>query len=98
VTGQRDDAPCITALGRQHPGYSRCCDRRVEQLARRASQLPADDARADALWAAVDKRTTDQAATLPLITTNAITFVSRRVGNYQFSQQWGVLYDQLWVR
>jgi peptide/nickel transport system substrate-binding protein len=35
---------------------------------------------------------------LPLVTPKAISFLSRRVGNYQFSQQWGVLYDQLWVR
>ncbi|HEY5144009.1 MAG TPA: ABC transporter substrate-binding protein [Solirubrobacteraceae bacterium] len=80
------------------PNYSEFCDRRADQLATRASRLPADDARADTLWAAVDKRVTDQAATLPLIAPNAITFVSRRVGNYQYSQQSGVLYDQLWVR
>ena len=26
------------------------------------------------------------------------TLVSRRVGNYQYNPQWGVLLDQLWVR
>ena len=78
--------------------YSEFCDRRADQLARRAAQLPADDARADTLWADVDKRLTDQAATLPLINPKAISFVSRRVGNFQYSQQWAVLYDQLWVR
>jgi hypothetical protein len=25
-------------------------------------------------------------------------FVSRRVGNYQYNPQWGILVDQLWVR
>jgi len=78
--------------------YSEFCDRRADQLANHASQLPAGDVRADTLWAAVDKRVTDQAATLPLIAPNSITFVSKRVGNYQYSQQSGVLYDQLWVR
>ncbi len=78
--------------------YSEFCDRRTDGLIRRASQLPAGDARADTLWAAVDKRITDQAATLPLIAPKSITFVSRRVGNYQYSQLSGVLYDQLWVR
>jgi ABC-type transport system substrate-binding protein len=77
---------------------SEFCDRHVERLAQRASQLPADDARADALWAAADKRITDQAATVPLLTPNAVSFVSRRVRNFQYSQQGGVLYDQLWVR
>ena len=69
-----------------------------DALIRRAFQLPADDAAADALWAAVDKRITDQAAVIPLIDPKSIAFVSRRVGNFQYSQQWGVLYDQLWVR
>ena len=29
---------------------------------------------------------------------NTIGFVSERVGNYQFSLQWGILLNQLWVR
>ncbi|MEO8687568.1 MAG: ABC transporter substrate-binding protein [Solirubrobacteraceae bacterium] len=74
------------------------CDHRADQLAQRASELPADDARADALWAAVDRRVTDQAATLPLLAQNSVKFVSRRVRNFQYGQQGGVLYDQLWVR
>ena len=47
--------------------YSEFCDRRADELMRRASQMPADDAAADALWAAADKRVTDQAAVVPLI-------------------------------
>jgi YVTN family beta-propeller protein len=77
--------------------FSEFCDRRTDALIRRAFQLPADAA-ADALWAAVDKRITDQAAVIPLINPKSVGFVSRRVGNFQYSQQWGVLYDQLWVR
>jgi peptide/nickel transport system substrate-binding protein len=77
--------------------YSEFCDRRADELIRRASHVPADDATADALWAAADKRLTDQAAVLPLVNPKSISFVSRRVGNFQYSQQWGVLYDQLWV-
>jgi peptide/nickel transport system substrate-binding protein len=79
------------------PNYSEFCDRRADELMRRASQLPADDASADALWAQADKRLTDLAAVLPLDNPKAVNFVSRRVGNFQYSQQWGVLYDQLWV-
>jgi YVTN family beta-propeller protein len=78
---------------------SEFCDRRAERLARRAARLPAGDARADALWAAVDKRVTDQAATVPLLVPHAVKFVSRRVANFQISQATGdILYDQLWVR
>lgn len=78
--------------------YSEFCDRRTDELIRRASQVPADDAPGDALWAAADKRVTDRAAVVPLINVKSIAFVSRRVGDFQYSQQWGVLYDQLWVR
>ena len=88
----------FAAADPRQENYSEFCDRRADQLAKRASQLPADDARAETLWAAVDKRVTDQAATVPLIAPNSITFVSKRVGNYQYSQPSGVLYDQLWVR
>jgi hypothetical protein len=28
----------------------------------------------------------------------SLEFVSARVGNYQYSPQWGILLDQLWVR
>jgi hypothetical protein len=36
---------------------------------------------------------------VPLTNPAAVAFVSRRVGDYQYSPQWGsVLYDQLWVR
>ena len=27
-----------------------------------------------------------------------LDFVSARVGNYQFSDEWAMLWDQLWVR
>lgn len=81
----------------QH-NYSEFCDSRADELMRRASQVPADDAAADVLWARADKRLTDQAAVLALDNARSVTFVSRRVGNFQYSQQWGVLYDQLWVR
>jgi peptide/nickel transport system substrate-binding protein len=83
---------------RNQPNYSEFCDRRTDELIRRASQVPADDATADALWAAADRRVTDRAAVLPLVNAKSIAFVSRSVGDFQFSQRWGVLYDQLWVR
>jgi hypothetical protein len=33
-----------------------------------------------------------------LVTPSITDFVSRRVGNYQYNPQLGVLLDQLWVR
>jgi ABC-type transport system substrate-binding protein len=76
---------------------SEFCDPRADQLMQRARNA-SDNATADALWAKADQRIVDQAAAVPLETPKAVAFVSRRVGNYQYSPQWGVLYDQLWVR
>jgi peptide/nickel transport system substrate-binding protein len=74
------------------------CDRRMDRLLARAERLPGADVRAEALLAAADRRLVDQAASVPLVNPRAVALVSRRVGNYWYSQQWGVLYDQLWVR
>jgi hypothetical protein len=35
---------------------------------------------------------------VPLVTLKQVDIVSRRVGNYQYNPQWGVLFDQLWVK
>ena len=56
----------------------------------RATQLQLDDpAAAGALWAKIDRAIVDQAPYVWLINPIAVEFVSERVGNYQFSQQWG---------
>jgi peptide/nickel transport system substrate-binding protein len=49
------------------------------------------------LWAKADRQFTDQAPIVDLVTPSQTDLVSRRVGNYQFSPQLGVLLDQLWV-
>ena len=40
----------------------------------------------------------DRAPAVPYANDLQLTFLSRRVGNYQSNPQWGVLLDQLWVR
>ena len=58
-----------------------------------------DPAGARALWQRVDREVTDAALWVPLIATKDVTFLSKRVGNYQFSPDgMGLLIDQLWVR
>jgi peptide/nickel transport system substrate-binding protein len=79
--------------------WSEFCDRKAERLMDRALRLQPTDARAaNVLWARVERRMVDQAAALPLDNPRQVDVVSRRVGNYEFSPQWGVLLDQLWVR
>jgi peptide/nickel transport system substrate-binding protein len=49
-------------------------------------------------WTAIDRKVTDAGAVVPLSNQLESDFVARRVGNYQYNPQWGVLVDQLWVR
>jgi YVTN family beta-propeller protein len=79
--------------------YSRFCDHAVDAKVRRASaQQASDPAAASALWAQIDRELVRRAVAVPLFTTQTVTLLSKRAGNYQFNPQWGVLLDQLWVR
>jgi peptide/nickel transport system substrate-binding protein len=79
--------------------WSRFCDRRTQNLIRRAQRIPAgEQAAGDALWGAVDREIVDQAAAVPLYNPKAIALFSRRAGDAQYSLQQGILLDQLWVR
>ena len=51
-----------------------------------------------ALWQRVDRELTDAAPWVPLMVTKDVNFLSKRVGNYQYSPEMGMLIDQLWVR
>jgi peptide/nickel transport system substrate-binding protein len=87
---------------RDDPGntnWSEFCDARASRLMDRAQRLETTDpGAANALWARAERRIVDQAPVLPLDNPKNVDFVSRRVGNYEFNPQWGVLLDQLWVR
>jgi len=75
------------------------CDPRIDVMIDRATQMQLDDpAAAGPLWAKVDRAIVDQAPYVWLANSIAVEFVSERVGNYQFSQQWRSLLDQMWVR
>jgi YVTN family beta-propeller protein len=79
--------------------WSGFCDRRIERWIQRALALQETDPyRANQLWARVDRAIVDRAPLVPLFSLRQVDFVSRRVGNYQFHPQWGILLGQLWVR
>jgi peptide/nickel transport system substrate-binding protein len=79
--------------------WSEFCDPTADRLMGGAFRLQAtDESAADALWVRAERRLVDQAATLPLDTPKQVDVLSRRVGDYQYHPQWGVLLDQLWVR
>jgi peptide/nickel transport system substrate-binding protein len=75
------------------------CDRGIDSKIRQARTLQTTDPYvANRLWAQIDRAIIDQAVVVPLVTFKEIDVVSPRVGNYQYSPQWGVLTDQMWVR
>jgi peptide/nickel transport system substrate-binding protein len=49
-------------------------------------------------WGKIDQAIMTQAPLAPLFTPKLIDFVSKRVGNYQFSKQFYMLVSQLWVK
>lgn len=79
---------------------SEFCDPSIDrQMQKAEADEQSDPAAARALWQRVDREITDAALWVPLVATRDVTFLSKRVGNYQFSPDgMGLLIDQLWVR
>lgn len=57
-----------------------------------------DPSAANHAWGQIDQAYMKQSPLVPLITPKLVDFTSSRVGNYQFSDQYYMLVDQLWVR
>lgn len=75
------------------------CDSSIDATIDRARRLQVTDpTAANALWGEIDRRLTDQAPFVVTSTAKDLGFVSKRVGNYQYNPQWGVLLSRLWVR
>jgi len=53
---------------------------------------------ANTQWGQIDQAVMQQAPTAPLFTPKLIDFTSTKVGDYQFSKQFYMLVDQLWVK
>jgi YVTN family beta-propeller protein len=74
------------------------CDRRIDQAVGRALARQIDDGASAATWSGVDRQVTDLAAWVPIVNTRDVAVVSARVNNVQSNPQWGVLFDQIWLR
>jgi peptide/nickel transport system substrate-binding protein len=53
---------------------------------------------ANTQWGTIDEDYMKESPLVPLITPKLVDFTSSRVGNYQFSLQYYMLVDQLWVQ
>jgi peptide/nickel transport system substrate-binding protein len=91
--------PLFTCTANQEGGVnvSQFCSRRLDALVSRARSTRDAAGAADA-WAQIDRLLVDEAPAVPLYAIRQADFVSKRVGNYVFHPQFGVLLDQLWVR
>jgi len=75
------------------------CNQSVQaQIEAALTQSVTDPTGANSAWAKIDQEITDQAASATLFNPKLIDFVSSRVGNYEFSKQFYMLIDQLWVK
>jgi peptide/nickel transport system substrate-binding protein len=75
------------------------CDPRIDrQIARAVTAQATNPDAARGLWESVDRQTVNQAPWVPLLNPKVVDVLSKRVGNYQYNSQQGMLIDQLWVR
>ncbi len=79
--------------------FSEFCNPRFDTLIARASARQVSDPSAGReLWARVDREVVDQAPWVPLFSPTQFDLLSKRVGDYQYSDSgFGMLLDQLWV-
>jgi len=68
------------------------------QMAEAAAVQAQDPPAAGALWQKIEREILAQAPMVPTFNPRIVDFVSKRVGNYKYHPQWGVLLDQLWVK
>jgi peptide/nickel transport system substrate-binding protein len=79
--------------------FSEFCDPSIDaQMARAAAVQVQDPAAAIALWQRVEQALLAQARVVPTYNRRNVDFLSKRVGNYQYNPQWGLLLDQVWVK
>ena len=91
--------PPLTCAAVGHANLAAFCDPGIDRKIRRAGALEATDPQAATkLWNTIDRDVVQQAPWAPYANGSQIDLVSRRVGNYQNSLQWGPLFDQMWVR
>jgi len=83
----------------RNANLSEFCDPKLDsQINSALTAESSNSPRAAALWTRADRTVTDQAPVVALDTPSEIDFVSARVGNYQYSFQQTMLWDQLSVR
>jgi YVTN family beta-propeller protein len=74
-------------------------DPSVDRLMTHAEAVQAQSpSGAASLWQAAERAILEQAPVVPMYNQEQATFVSPGVQNFEFHPQWGVLFDQLWIK
>ncbi|MEP6973391.1 MAG: ABC transporter substrate-binding protein [Actinomycetota bacterium] len=75
------------------------CDPAIDARMARVERVQlTDPAKARDMWASIEHDVMDQAPWVPLVSRTWSNTVSRRLGNFQVSVQYGPLVDQMWVQ
>lgn len=112
ATGWNQDYPAASdflnvlfSCGSFHPGsdssinISAFCDPKIDGQMQQALRTAIDDpAKADRMWAEIDREITDLAPVAPMFNGKALDFVSARVGNFVFNNQYLWLFSQSWMK
>ncbi len=95
----------LLTCGQIHPGSDNSiniagyCDKTYDANVQSVLQdAITDPAKANTEWAAIDKQATDAAAWATMFNPKQLDFVSKRLGNYTFSDQFHLLFDKAWVQ
>lgn len=95
----------LFSCGSFHPGsdssinISEFCDPAIDARMQQALQTAITDQKAaDRMWAEIDRQITDLAPAAPLLNGKELNFLSARVGNFTFNNQYLWLFSQSWVR
>ncbi|MFI7701275.1 ABC transporter substrate-binding protein [Nonomuraea sp. NPDC049480] len=75
------------------------CDKGIDaQMQTALKTQRTDQAQADQLWGRIDQEIMKKSPVVPIFNPKQVNFISKRVGNYQFSKQFYMLVGQLWVQ
>ena len=95
----------LLSCGSFHPGSdasindSGFCDKTIDaQIQKNLVTAVSDTAAANAEWAVIDHELTDQAPWVTMFTPKQLDFVSSRLGNYTYSDQFHMIFSQVWVQ
>ena len=86
-------------LGLAADNLGRFCTPRLDtQINKALAEQPQQPGLATEAWTAIDRTVANDAVLVPIFNLLEPDSVARRVGNFEYNPQWGVLVDQLWVR